>query len=56
MFGALPSPHNSEEYANLVTEMYAETAEVLKDIAIIKPAGQLEADLTDRMSWLSVEG
>ncbi len=56
MFGALPSPHNSDEYANCVTEMYAETAEVLKDIAIIQPAEQLEIDLTDRQYGYQSKG
>lgn len=42
-------PHNGKEYANLVTEMYAEAAESLKGLRIENAPPELEGDLTERL-------
>lgn len=54
-FGAMPT--DRDRYADLVTQMYYEAAETLKGVAIIKPANELEADLTDRrIDWINNKG
>lgn len=45
-FGGLP--RDESKYADLATEMYAESAETLNGYAIINPPPLLEEDLTDR--------
>lgn len=48
---------NAKAYADLVTEMYATSAEVLKAIRIQKPPKELEGDLTERRyKWVLKEG
>jgi len=44
------------EYADLVTEMYAMTAEVLKEVALITPPPALESDLTERRYGYEARG
>lgn len=41
-------PYNKKEYYDLVTEMYAETAESLKSLCILGAPEKLEIDLCDR--------
>jgi hypothetical protein len=41
-------PHDEKSYKNLVTEMYAESAESLKGLALINPPEHLETDLCER--------
>lgn len=51
------SPRDPKAYADLVTEMYGETAETLKGIRIHKPPQELEEDLTERKyKWVNKEG
>jgi hypothetical protein len=40
--------YNQRDYDNLVTEMYYEAAESLKDLSVISPPDPLEIDLTER--------
>ena len=42
------NPYAIKEYSNIVTEMYAETAESLKGLCILNPSEKLELDLCDR--------
>lgn len=50
-------PHDGNAYKDMVTEMYAETGESLKGLAIRTPPERLEADLTERMyRFVNVEG
>lgn len=51
------TPSNAKKYADLVTEMYAETAETLKGVRLIKPPNELEEDLCDRKyDWANKSG
>lgn len=44
-------------YADMVTQMYAETAETLKGIAVVDPPAELEADLCARTyKWMNKSG
>ena len=48
---------DEEQYADIVTEMYAEAAESVKGVAILKPPEALEADLCERtFKWINREG
>lgn len=52
-FGANAS--DIEKYDNIVTEMYAEAAESIKGLAILKAPGMLETDLCERpFKWVNV--
>lgn len=55
-FGANPSGDNREKYGDIVTEMYVETAEVLKELAIEQHGEALEIDLTDRQYRYRAKG
>lgn len=47
-------PHDDEAYADLATEIYGHTAEVLRYITLLNPPGALEADLCERKyTWVS---
>lgn len=49
--------HDKRAYADKATEMYAEAAETLKRIALVKPPDALEADLTERkFRWVNLAG
>jgi hypothetical protein len=51
------TPHDDKAYADLATEMYAEAAETLKGIALVKPPEALEGDLTERkFGWVNHKG
>lgn len=41
-------PYNKKDYDNLITELYYEAAETLKEISLISPPEALEIDLTER--------
>jgi hypothetical protein len=43
------SAHDGDKYANIVTEMYAESAETLRGIRLERVPEQLEGDLTERL-------
>lgn len=43
-------------YADCVTELYGETAEVLKDVALVSPPDALEADVTERRYTYEARG
>lgn len=48
---------NEKKYADLVTEMYAETAETLKGVRVVSPPNELEEDLCDRKyDWVNKNG
>lgn len=49
-------PSDPESYADMITEIYATAAERVKDIAIIKPPDELEADFTQRKFKWVVKG
>lgn len=55
-FGSNPSGDNREKYGDKVTEMYVETAEVLKDLAIEQHGESLSIDLTDRQYKYRAKG
>lgn len=42
------TPYNKLDYDNLVTELYYEAAETLKELSLIAPPDALEIDLTER--------
>lgn len=47
----------SDEYYNLVTEMYAEAAESLKSVSLLNPPDKLEIDLCEReYNWKNKAG
>ena len=51
------TPYDGKAFADLATEMYAETAETLKGIALINPPEALEVDLTERrFRWVNHSG
>ena len=51
------APHTRKAYADLATEMYADTAESLAGITIMDPPKTLEADLCDRtFKWVNKKG
>ena len=43
------NPNDTDKYANIVTEMYAESAETLRGIRLERVPPELEADLTERL-------
>jgi hypothetical protein len=48
------TPYDDTSYADLATEIYGHTAEVLRWIALINPPNALEADLCERKyTWVS---
>lgn len=47
-FGGKPSSQNRKKYADRITEMFAEVAEVLRGVKIFQPPAELEGDLTMR--------
>lgn len=50
-------PHKPTAYADLGTEMYAELAESLKGLVLVRPPAELEADLCERpFTWVNVRG
>jgi hypothetical protein len=54
-FGTPPS--DRKKYADKATEMYAESAEILKNTAIKNPPETLEADLCERLyKWVTKNG
>lgn len=51
------TPYDGNAYADSATEMYAEAAETLKSIALVKPPEALEVDLTERKyRWVNKAG
>lgn len=51
------TPYQPKAYDNLATEMYAEAAETLKGIALVRPPDALEVDLTERKyKWVNRSG
>lgn len=51
------TPHKETAYADLGTEMYAELAESLKGLALVRPPAELEADLCERpFTWVNTRG
>jgi hypothetical protein len=50
-------PYNRTAYADLVTELYAESAEAIRSLAIVDAADELEADLCERTyRWANWRG
>lgn len=50
-------PHDRTAYKDLATEMYAESAETLKGLAVHDPPTSLEADLCERtFEWVNYRG
>lgn len=48
---------DTEAYVDMVTQMYAETAETLKGLTIVNPPAELEADLCERTyKWMNRSG
>jgi hypothetical protein len=51
------TPSNRTAYADLATELYAESAEAVKGLAIVDPPDELEADLCERTyRWANWKG
>ena len=50
-------PKDEKAFANVVTELYAQTAETLKGVRIENPPNELEADLCERIyEWVNRSG
>lgn len=51
------APYDPQAYDNCVTEMYAQSAEVIKSLAIASPPQELEGDLCERpYVWVTSRG